>query len=158
MDIDAPDGIPARELTGDIGAPDVGVMRTIRELFRRDEPLVESAAFDSSLAPRALRVEFADGIGAASRCRMDVTRYTSGAYRFHCVDDTDVDLRFDRHPNDHSPGRHFHEPPTADSGSAVQSCIEVEELCLVARAVSKLRRRAYDRGSLSELNVVRNPP
>jgi hypothetical protein len=151
-------GTLADELTGDVGAPDAAVMRTIRELFVREEPLVESATFDSALAPRELRVEFADGIEAATRCRLDVTWYATGAYRFHYTDDADVDWGFDRHPNDHSPEKHFHAPPAAESESALRSCIEVEEARLVARAILKLRRRAYDTGSLARLNAAQNPP
>lgn len=151
-------GVPAGELAGDVGAPDVAVMQSIRDLFVRMEPLVEEAAFDSVLTPRELRVRFADGIGSADWCRLDATWYASGAYRFHHVDANGVDWRFDRHPNDHSPEKHFHEPPDADSTTAVESCIEVEEPRLVARAVSKLWRRAYDDGTFSVLNDAADPP
>lgn len=158
MSGDASNGIPSEELTGDIGAPDAADMQTIRDLFLQEEPIVEDAVFDSVLAPRELRIQFADGIGEATWCRLDVTWYTSDAYRFHYVDETDINWRFDRHPNDHSPEKHFHEPPAAVSKTALQSCIRVEEPRLVARAVLNLWRRAYETDSMTELNIAQNPP
>lgn len=122
---DTPGGIPPDELAGDTGVPDVATMQSIRELFVRAEPLVEWATFDSALSPGEPRIRFADGIGDADWCRFDLTWYTSGAYRFHHADSNGLDWRFDRHPNDHSPEAHFHEPPDADSRSAVESCIDV---------------------------------
>ena len=150
--------IPPEELTGDVGAPDAAELQTIRDLFLQDEPLVEDAIFDSILAPRELRIQFVDGIGDATWCRLDITWYTSGAYRFHYVDESDVNWRFDRHPNDHSPEKHFHKPPAAASETALQSCITVEEPRLVARAVLNILRRAYETGSVAELNTAQNPP
>lgn len=91
-------GFPDR-LTGDIGAPDASDMRLIRDLFLADEPLVETATFDSVLHPEELRVRFTDGIGNAEWCRLDCTWYTAGAYRFHYVDSDGTNWRFDRHPN-----------------------------------------------------------
>lgn len=155
---DTSGGIPSDELAGDVGAPDVAVMQSIRDLLLQTEPLVEEATFDSVLSPRELRVRFADGIGEASWCRIDLTWYASGAYRFHHVDSSGVDWRFDRHPNSHSPEKHFHEPPDADSRSAVESCIDVEEPRLVTRAVVQLWRRAYETDSCSALNTAHNPP
>ena len=151
-------GILSEELTGDIGAPDAAEMQLIRDLFLQEEPLVEDAVFDSVLAPRELHIQFADGIGEATWCRLDVTWYTSDAYRFHYVDEADINWRFDRHPNDHSPEKHFHEPPAAVSEMALQSCIMVEEPRLVARAVLNLWRRAYETDSMAKLNDAQNPP
>ena len=51
-------GTLADELTGDVGAPDAAVMRTIRELFVREEPSVESArsiALSRTETPRRVR-------------------------------------------------------------------------------------------------------
>lgn len=155
---DAPGRIPSEELTGDVGAPDAASMQTIRDRFVQDEPLVEKAVFDSALAPQELHVRFADGIGDAAWCRLDVTWYTSDAYRFHYVDENEVNWRFDRHQNAHSPEKHFHEPPAAVSETARQSCITVEEPRLVARAILNLWRRAYEMDSVSELNTASNPP
>lgn len=148
----------ADEASDSIGAPDPGGLLEIRDLLLAEEPLVEDARFDDPLAPRAVRVEFADGIADANRCRLDATWYTSGAYRFHYVDGAGVNWRFDRHPNPHAPEKHFHEPPQADSESAVRSCIQVEEPRLVTRAVMKLWRRAYKSGTVAAVNDARNPP
>ena len=155
---DASGEIPPEELTGDVGAPDTASMQAIQDLFLQEEPLVEDATFDSVLAPRELHIQFADGIGDATWCRLDITWYTSDAYRFHYVDEADVNWRFDRHPNDHSPEKHFHEPPGAVSETALQSCITVEEPRLVARAVLSLWRRAYNTDSVAALNIAQNPP
>ncbi|ELY67097.1 hypothetical protein [Natrinema versiforme] len=158
MDRDESGGIPPEERTTDLGAPDVTTMRRLREFFRQAEPLVETAEFDDVLDPQELRVEYGDGIGAAEWCRLDITWYKSGAYRFHYVDGNDVNWRFDRHPNSHSPEKHFHEPPDAPAETAARSCIEVEEHRLVARAVAKLWRRAYEQDDPSILNTATNPP
>ncbi len=151
-------GIPQGELTGAIGPPDTAAMQLIRDRFLHDEPLVASVEFDSVLQPRALRIEFSDGIGPADHCRLSVTWYRSGAYRFHYVDSEGVNWRFDRHPNPHSPAKHFHEPPEAASHTAVESCIEVETPRVVARAVHNLWRRAYELGTHDLVNTAQNPP
>ena len=75
-------GIGSDEFAGDVGTPDVDVVRMIRELFLRDEPLVIETAFDSTLSPRELRVALGDGIGDAETASMDVTWYTTGRTRF----------------------------------------------------------------------------
>ncbi|MCU4741325.1 hypothetical protein OB955_23550 [Halobacteria archaeon AArc-m2/3/4] len=151
-------GIPPEERSSDLGAPDVMTMRSIRDLFVREEPLVETSQFDSVLDPQEIRVSFTDGIGDAEWCRVDITWYKSGAYRFHYVDERDVNWRFDNHPNPHSPTCHFHRPPDAPPETAEQSCIEVDEPRLVARAVLKLWRRAYEMDDLDILNTATNPP
>lgn len=151
-------GSLAEDSGGGIGAPDAGELQKIRDLFLAEEPLVDDASLDDLLAPRALHVEFADGIGDAGWCRLEITWFTSGAYRFHHVDETGVNWRFDRHPNPHAPEKHFHEPPGAESDAAVPSCIEVEEPRLVTRAVVKLWRRAYETGSLQGINSAQHPP
>ena len=110
-------------------------MRTVRDVFLREEPLVVESAFDSVLSPRELGIVPSDGIGDADEARIDLTWYTSGAYSFHYTDSADVNWRFDRHPNPHSPEKHLHTPPNADPSSAEPSCISVEEPRLVARAV-----------------------
>ncbi len=150
--------LPQDELTGAVGPPDTAVMRLLRDQFRRDEPLVESAAFDSVLQPRELVVTFSDGIGPATYCQLSITWYQSGAYRFHHVDSESVNWRFDHHPNPHSPPKHFHEPPDGASHTAVESCIEVEKPRVVARAVHKLWRRAYEAGTHELINTGQNPP
>ena len=151
-------GIRSAELTGDVGAPDVDGMEIVRDVFLRDEPLVAEAELDSVLSPREIRLSLDDGIGDANRARIDVTWYTSGAYSFHYTDSADANWRFDRHPNPHSPEMHFHAPPDAGAHDAEPSCITVEEPRLVALAVVKLWRRAYESGSMSHLNTADNPP
>ncbi|MDZ7700591.1 MAG: hypothetical protein U5J98_00205 [Halobacteriales archaeon] len=150
-------GIPEEELEGDIGTPDVDVMTDIRDLFLDEEPLVEDYSWNDPIYKRELHIHFSEGIDAAWS-RLDVTWYTSGAYKFHYVDENDRNWRFDRHPNDHSDEKHFHEPPDADSSSAVKSCIQVEEPGLVARAVMKLWRRAVVAETFENLNTAPNPP
>ena len=155
---DEPTGVADDELTSDVGPPDAAILQVIRDRFLHHESLVASASFDSVLHPTELTIEFEDGIGSADRCRLEVTWFRSGSYRFHYVDSEGVNWRFDRHPNPHSPEKHFHEPPDAPSHTAVESCIEVEEPELVALAVLKLWRRAYETDDLEQLNGARNPP
>lgn len=61
------------------------------------------------------------------------------------------------HPNTHSAEKHFHLPPDAPSETATKFCMQVEEPRLVARAVLKLWRRGYDRGTFDDLNTIDNP-
>lgn len=158
MTVDDPVGIPPEERSTDLGVPDVMTMQRTRDIVTQDEPLIEQAQFDSVLDPQELQIRFADGIGDAEWCRIDVTWYTSGAYRFHYTDSDGRNWRFDKHPNPHSAEKHFHQPPDASSETATQSCIQVEEPRLVARAVLKLWRRAYERGTFDEVNTAENPP
>ncbi len=150
-------GIPEEEITGDLGKPAIDAMVAIRDLFIAEEPLFLEYEWNDSLNKRELRLAFSDGIDAAS-CRLDVTWYTSGAYKFHYSDVNEHHWRFDRHPNDHSAEKHFHVPPDAKSDAAIPSCITVEEPRLVARAVHKLWRRAIKEDSFDHLNVANNPP
>lgn len=151
-------GVPDAELQGDIGKPDVDVMTDVRNLYLAEEPLVVDYSWNDPVDRRELHVHFSAGIGDVDRSRLDVTWYTSGAHKFHYVDEEGRNWRFDRHPNDHSPEKHFHEPPHADSRTAAPSCISVEEPGLVARAVLKLWRRAVATDSFDQLNNARNPP
>lgn len=150
-------GIPEDELEGDVGAPDIDVMTDIRDVFIDEEPLVEDYSWNDPIYKRALHIHFSEGIDAVWS-RLDVTWYSSGAYKFHYVDENGQNWRFDRHPNDHSDEKHFHGPPDADSSSAGRSCIRVEEPGLVTRAVMKLWRRAVSSGSFDHLNTATNPP
>jgi hypothetical protein len=150
-------GIPEEELDGDIGTPDVDVMTDIRDLFLNEEPLVESYSWNDPIYKRELHIHLSEGIDA-DWSRLDVTWYTSGAYKFHYVDENGQNWRFDRHTNNHSEEKHFHEPPDTDSRSAVESCIQVEEPVLVARAVWKLLCRGVMTSSFEKINSGRNPP
>lgn len=150
-------GIPEEELEGDIGTSDVDVMTDVRDLFLDEEPLVENYSWNDPIYKRELHIHFSEGINA-DWSRLDVTWYTSGAYKFHYVDENDQNWRFDRHPNDHSDEKHFHETPKANSRAAVKSCIRVEEPGLVTRAVMKLWRRAVVTGTFDSMNTALNPP
>lgn len=153
----APGRIPSSELGGDVGRISVDVLTDIRDLFLEGEPLVADWSWDDPIIQRTLHIHFSAGI-AADWSRLDVTWYSSGAYSFHYVDADDRHWRFDRHPNDHSPEKHFHEPPDAASSAAAPSCITVEEPGLVARAVWKLWRRAVETDSFDAINSAHDPP
>lgn len=73
-------GSPSEEFDERVGDTAVASMRRIRDLFLAEEPLVEAVSFDDPLRPRTLYVEFADGIGDADRCRLDVVWYESGTW------------------------------------------------------------------------------
>lgn len=148
------------DLEGDVGPLDVEAMEQIRNEFLSLDGLVEASetGFDSLLDPTTLTVAVSDGIGDAERCRFDIRWYRSGYYNVHHVDDRDVNYRFDFHPKPDAPDRHFHPPPDAPSDDVEPSCIEVDEPVLVARAIHRLWRRAYESGSLDALNVADNPP
>lgn len=148
------------DLDGDPGAPDVAAMEQIRSEFCGLDGLVsnDETGFEDLITPQEITVRFDDGIGPADWARFDVTWYQSGCYRFHHTDERGLNFRWDCHPKDGAPERHFHEPPNAASNPAVESCITVEEPVLVARAVHKLWRRAHDTESLDAINSASNPP
>lgn len=123
------------DLDGDVGSPDVRVLKQVSEAFLK-----------------------LDGIGDAEWARFDVRWYRSGCYSFHHIDSEGVNFRWDCHPKDGAPRRHFHPVPDAPSNDAEESCIEEREPKVVARAVHKLWRRAYEEGSLKHLNTAENPP
>ena len=77
-------------------------------------------------------------------------------YSFHYVGSDDVNWRFDRHPNTHSPEIHFHPPPEAATTDAELSCIGVTEVSLVTRAVHAMWRAAYEDDTLNRLNSASN--
>ncbi|QPV63217.1 hypothetical protein I7X12_00860 [Halosimplex litoreum] len=140
------------------GPIDASALREIRDLFLDHEPLVETASLDDPLNPQTLSIELADGIGEAATARFDVRWSLSDNYAFHYRDALGRDLRFDCHPKPDAPARHFHLPPNAPSRPVEPSCITVIEVSLVARAVVRLWRDAYERGSLDGINDAENPP
>ncbi|MEZ3114818.1 hypothetical protein RYH80_02655 [Halobaculum sp. MBLA0147] len=142
----------------DVGSLDVAATRRVGRVFERVDGLVERAALDSPLEPTAVVVEFGDGIGAATWARIEARWFDTGAYNVHHVDESGRNFRFDRHPKPGVPTAHFHPPPEAESGAAEPSCISVEEPPVVARAVHRLWRRAYDTGDVERLNAAENPP
>ncbi|MFC7213478.1 hypothetical protein ACFQO4_05190 [Saliphagus sp. GCM10025334] len=141
---------------GEFGPIYLPALRRIRDLWRTLEPLVDETSYDDPIAPTELHIELGDGIGAADGARLDVQWSERGMYSFHYVDTDEVNWRFDRHPNTHSPEKHFH--PPVQAVTAEPSCITVEEVSLVTRAVHAMWRAAYDHGDVSRLNSFTNPP
>lgn len=152
--------LPEDDLDGDVGPPDVVAMEQIRKTFVGLDGLVDETetGLNDLIDPQELHIHLEDGIRDAEWARFDVTWYRSGCYSFHHVDSDAVNFRWDRHPKDGAPKRHFHPAPNAPSKDAETSCIIVEEPKIVARAVHRLWRRAYDVGKLADLNVAEDPP
>lgn len=141
-----------------------GSLIDIRDVIDRAEPLADPT-LDDFLDPQRLHVDLNDGIGPADSARIDVDWTVVGDYSIHYTDSVGTDFRWDSHPHDgdyvHVPGpAHFHPPPDASSDPAdvEASCIEQTQEELVARAVLKLWRATYHRGSLSGVNAGSNPP
>lgn len=143
---------------GEFGAIDLPALRRIRDLWLELEPLVRGIGYDDPVAPIELQIALSDGLGEAESARFDVRWSRLGMYSFHYVDSADVNWRFDRHPNTHSAEAHFHPPPSAATDRAEPSCIEVEEVSLVTRAVHAMWRAAYDHDDRGRLNELSNPP
>jgi len=143
---------------GAFGAIYLPALQRIRTLWVDHEPLVADTGYDDSVEPTELWIELADGLGEAESARIDIQWSDLDNYSFHYVDSADVNWRFDRHPNTHSPDRHFHPPPRAETADAVPSCVQVREVSLVTRAVHKMWRAAYESGNLDRLNSLSNPP
>jgi hypothetical protein len=54
--------------------------------------------------------------------RLEIQWYENGEYNLHYYEDHERDdwqCRWDRHPNPHAEYAHFHRPPRADAGDAV---------------------------------------
>lgn len=137
---------------------DAGALREIRDIVRNQEPLVEAAALDNPLNPQSLSVELSDGVGAASRARLDIRWSLPGNYAAHYTDNQGRDFRFDCHPKPDAPIRHFHPPPDAPSRPVEPSCITVREAALATRAILKRWRYAYMNDTFEGLNDAENPP
>lgn len=150
-------------MSGDDRAGEFGViylpaLQRIRNLWVDLEPLVETTAYDDPVSPTELHIELGGGLGTAGTARFDIQWSEREMYSFHYVGADDVNWRFDRHPNTHSPERHFHPPPDASPATAEPSCIEVMEVSLVTRAVHAMWRAAYEHDDSSRLNGLSNPP
>lgn len=148
----------AADRAGDFGPIYLPALQRIRTLWLDLEPLVETTSYDDTVSPTELHVELADGLATADAARLDIQWSERDMYSFHYVDTADVNWRFDRHPNTHSPARHFHPPPDAATSGAESSCIEVSEVSLVTRAVHAMWRAAYDNDDVGRLNSRSNPP
>lgn len=143
---------------GEFGTIYLPALQRIRTLWMDLEPLVTETGYDNPVEPTELRIELTDGLGDADSARFDIQWSDLNNYSFHYVDSADVNWRFDRHPNTHSPNRHFHPPSDAGAADAESSCIHVGEVSLVTRAVHNLWRVAYDSQDLDRLNSLSNPP
>lgn len=143
------------------GPMDRGALIDFCDTFDQDEPSADGA-LDDFLDPSELRIALTDGVGAAESARIDVVWTTKNDYNIHYTDTEARNLRWDLHPHDypHPPGdKHFHPPPMASSDAPVEdSCIEISEIELVARATHTLWRTAYDHGSFDGINEAVNPP
>lgn len=143
---------------GEFGTIYLPALQRICTLWMDLEPLVTETGYDDPVEPTELRIELTEGFGDADAARFDIQWSDLNNYSFHYVDSADVNWRFDRHPNTHSPNRHFHPPPDARAADAESSCIHVGEVSLVTRAVHKLWRVAYESGDRDRLNSLSNPP
>ena len=143
---------------GEFGPIYLPALQRIRDLCLDLEPLVDATAYDDVVAPTELQISLSDGLADAESARLDVQWSELGMYSFHYVDSDDVNWRFDRHPNTHSPEIHFHPPPAAATTDAEPSCIDVTEVSLVTRAVHAMWRAAYEDKNVDQLNSASNPP
>jgi len=143
---------------GEFGPIYLPALQRIRDLWLELEPLVDETGYDDVVSPTELQISLSDGLGNAESARLDIQWSELGMYSFHYVDSDDVNWRFDRHPNTHSPEIHFHRPPEAATTDAESSCIDVTEVSLVTRAVHAMWRAAYEDGDIEQLNSASNPP
>lgn len=143
---------------GEFGPRYLPALQRIRNLWLDLEPLVETTSYDDPVSPTELHVEVSDGLDTANAARFDIQWSELDMYSFHYVDADDVNWRFDRHLNTHSPEIHFHPPPDASTTAAELSRIDVTEVSLVTRAVHAMWRAAYDHDDPSRLNGLSNPP
>lgn len=151
----------SHSLRGPIDRP---ALLAIRDLFNDNEPLA-TATLDDFLNPRALEVQYDDGLQSAERSRIDVQWTTRSDYKYHYTDSEGVNLRWGRHPHNGDyvqvPGlEHYHPPPDAssDPSTVEESCINQRPETLVTRSVIKLWRASYHSASLDPLNSGSNPP
>lgn len=137
-----------------VGPLDFDALDEVRRVFETDG-LVTETGWDDPLNPRRLQIHLGDGIGGQDSGRIDVTWTTRGYYSFH-YSQSGLDFRFDCHPKPGAPDAHFHSP--RDGENVVRSCIDVESAPLVARAVHRCWRTAYDGDDPSKANSLSDPP
>jgi hypothetical protein len=147
-----------RDRAGEFGPIYLPALQRIRDLWLELEPIVEATSYDDIVSPTELQLSLSDGLGPADAARIDIQWSELDMYSFHYTDTADVNWRFDRHPNTHSPNAHFHPPPDAATATAEPSCIDVTEVSLVARAVHVMWRAAYEADDVGRLNTFSNPP
>lgn len=142
----------AEDIDGELGTLDPIAMDEIRAAFIGLDGLIDDVGFPNPADPAVVQVTFADGIGDATNCRLDIRWYTRGYYSIHHTDSIDRNFRWDYHPKVGAPDKHFHPPPDALSADPEPSCLTATQPPVVARAVHKLWRRAYDTGTTNRLN------
>lgn len=144
-------------LTGNTGPIDYETLQRIRDIFLESEPLVTRHDLGERLGPQPeLNIVVSQGFGSSPSSRFDIVWTERDCYNFHYTEPDGVDFRFDRHPEPNIQAKHFHQPP--DANTRVPSCIEVEQVDIVTRAVLKCWRTALERDDPSLVNTRSNPP
>lgn len=144
-------------LTGNTGPIDYEALQRIRDIFLEHEPLVTHHDLGNRLDPQLeLNITVDEGFGDSLSGRFDIVWTERDCYNFHYTESDDIDFRFDRHPEPHAPEKHYHEPPNANT--RVPSCIDVEPVDIVTRAVLKCWRTALERDDPTLVNMQSNPP
>lgn len=146
--------LPDDDLDGDIGTLDVVAMDQVPAAFTGLDGLIEAAGFQNLADPEMAHVYFSDGIGEATDYRLDIRWYRRGHYSVRHTDSIDRNYRWDYHPKEGAPDKHFPRPPDARSGDFEPSCITADQPDVVARIVHKLWRRAYDTRGTPVLNTA----
>lgn len=144
-------------LVGNTGPIDYEALQRIRDIFLEHEPLVTQCDLGNRLDPQLeLTITVAEGFGERSSGRFDIVWTERDCYNFHYTESEGIDFRFDRHPEPNAPAKHFHEPP--DATTRAPSCIEVELVEIVTRAVLQCWRTALDQDDPTLVNTQSNPP
>ena len=119
--------------------------------------------YDDKINPQVVRAYVPRGF-KAERGRFDIEWFYTGQYHIHYKEPAKsgkqpiFQYRFDKHPKNGVDDRHFHPPPKALSEAAVDSCIKITQIKLVALAVAKTWIEAIEAGDPNLLNDVKNPP
>lgn len=143
------------------GPTDRSALIEFRNTVNEEEPLAE-AELDDFFDTDELNIFMEDGIGNATGGRFDVDWTTEDDYSIHYTDALGNNLRWGHHNQDFPEpdgDAHFHPPPDASSDPAdvEESCIEVREVELVARAIMNLWHEAYKEGTVMNTNNLENP-
>lgn len=144
-------------LTGNTGAIDYEALQRIRDIVLNSEPLVTGYELGDRLDPQPqLTITLDEGFGSSACGRFDIVWTERDCYNFHYTEPDGLDFRIDRHPEPNAPPKHFHEPP--DASTRVPSCIEIEQVEIVTRAVLKCWRTALDSDDPWLVNTQSHPP
>jgi hypothetical protein len=130
------------------------------EEFVKVEGVAGKPYYDDPLSPTRMHIPLTDGFhqsgGFDVRWKHDVNYYHIHYREPFEAATPQIEYRFDRHNDTHSPQTHFHEPP--DASPRVSSCITVTQVPLVARAVAKTWRYGYENNDVSLVNDLSDPP